>query len=224
MNHGGLSAGPRTSDGLRRLAEASRRVRGRAAPRPTGHGQEPSRAGHWLRGHRTGPPGLLPGGPHADRGRTAFRRASYVCAAHAVNRHRLSRVRHSPLCAPTPRSCGRWCRGRTRSDREPLSVESHRARCRSCGGRSRWCGSAATRKPANVGTAAGSCVDSALAFRLIAVDENEHVLAPIGGEGLLRRFPDRVRLETVAGAGHALLPEQPRRVEKAVLAYLDSFR
>lgn len=34
------------------------------------------------------------------------------------------------------------------------------------------------------------------------------------------RFPDRVTLVEIADAGHALLPEQPDAIARAVLAWL----
>jgi pimeloyl-ACP methyl ester carboxylesterase len=57
---------------------------------------------------------------------------------------------------------------------------------------------------------------------IFVVQAAEDVVAAGAGERLKRRFPTRVRVETIPGAGHALLPEQPERVGRVVLAHLQS--
>ena len=57
---------------------------------------------------------------------------------------------------------------------------------------------------------------------ILVVQPEQDVVAPSGGPELARRFPDRVTLVTVPDAGHALLPEQPEAVGRAVVGYLDA--
>jgi len=57
---------------------------------------------------------------------------------------------------------------------------------------------------------------------MLAVDAAGDAVADRAGEGLARRFPDRVELVRLGGAGHAILPERPERVARAVLDYLRS--
>jgi pimeloyl-ACP methyl ester carboxylesterase len=58
--------------------------------------------------------------------------------------------------------------------------------------------------------------------RMLILEPREDALAGGAGERLRGRFPDRVELEVIEGAGHALLPEQPDAVSRAVLAFLVS--
>jgi len=57
---------------------------------------------------------------------------------------------------------------------------------------------------------------------ILVVQPAEDGVAGAGGTLLAQRFPERVQLVTVAGAGHAILPEQPERVGRAVVDYLRS--
>ncbi|MGH0031368.1 MAG: alpha/beta fold hydrolase [Myxococcota bacterium] len=57
---------------------------------------------------------------------------------------------------------------------------------------------------------------------VLVVQPAEDAVAPRGGPELARRFPERVTLVSVPRAGHALLPEQPEAVARAVLAFLGS--
>jgi len=57
---------------------------------------------------------------------------------------------------------------------------------------------------------------------ILVVQAAQDVVAAGAGERLQQRFPARVLVETIEGAGHALLPEQPERVSRVVLAYLQS--
>ncbi len=56
---------------------------------------------------------------------------------------------------------------------------------------------------------------------ILVLQPGEDAVAAAGGERLARRFPSRVQLVTIAGAGHALLPEQPEAVREAVVDYLE---
>jgi pimeloyl-ACP methyl ester carboxylesterase len=60
--------------------------------------------------------------------------------------------------------------------------------------------------------------------RMLILEPREDVLASGAGERLRGRFPDRVALEFIDGAGHALLPEQPDVLGRAVLAFLASLQ
>ena len=57
---------------------------------------------------------------------------------------------------------------------------------------------------------------------LYVVQPADDAAAPAAStsERLRAEFPDRVEVVTIAGAGHALLPERPARVAEAVLAFL----
>jgi len=56
---------------------------------------------------------------------------------------------------------------------------------------------------------------------MLVVQGTEDVVAPPeNAKRLAAEFPDRVTLVEIPHAGHALLPEQPEQVEKAILAYL----
>lgn len=55
---------------------------------------------------------------------------------------------------------------------------------------------------------------------ILVVQPAEDAAAAGGGPRLAQRYPHRVRLVTIPGAGHALLPEQPAAVEAAVVDYL----
>ncbi len=46
------------------------------------------------------------------------------------------------------------------------------------------------------------------------------VALPENAKRLAAEFPKRVTLVEIPNAGHALLPEQPEQVAKAILAYL----
>jgi pimeloyl-ACP methyl ester carboxylesterase len=56
---------------------------------------------------------------------------------------------------------------------------------------------------------------------ILVLQPGEDAVAAAGGEKLAHRFPTRVRLVTIAGAGHALLPEQPEAVQRAIVDYLE---
>lgn len=55
---------------------------------------------------------------------------------------------------------------------------------------------------------------------ILVLQPEEDVVASLGGERLAQRFPDRVRLVSIAGTGHALLPERPEEIERAIVDYL----
>jgi pimeloyl-ACP methyl ester carboxylesterase len=56
---------------------------------------------------------------------------------------------------------------------------------------------------------------------MLVVQGAEDVVAvPDNAKRLAAEFPERVTLVEIRHAGHALLPEQPEQVEKAILAYL----
>jgi len=58
---------------------------------------------------------------------------------------------------------------------------------------------------------------------MLVVQGTEDVVAvPENARRLAAEFPNRVTLVEIPHAGHALLPEQPAQVEKAILAYLHS--
>ena len=57
---------------------------------------------------------------------------------------------------------------------------------------------------------------------LVVQGTKDVVAVPENAKRLAAEYPDRVTLVEVPHAGHALLPEQSARVEKAVLAYLHS--
>ena len=60
---------------------------------------------------------------------------------------------------------------------------------------------------------------------MLVVQGTEDVVAmPENAKKLAAEFPSRVTLVEIPHAGHALLPEQPEQVEKAILAYLRSTR
>ena len=57
----------------------------------------------------------------------------------------------------------------------------------------------------------------------LVVQGMEDVVAlPENAKRLAAEFPERVTVVEIAHAGHALLPEQPEQVEKAILVYLRS--
>jgi pimeloyl-ACP methyl ester carboxylesterase len=58
--------------------------------------------------------------------------------------------------------------------------------------------------------------------RILIVQAAEDRIAPPGATSapLQKEFPARVTVETIDGAGHALLPEQPAAIERAVIAFL----
>ncbi|MCH2169646.1 alpha/beta hydrolase [Myxococcota bacterium] len=58
---------------------------------------------------------------------------------------------------------------------------------------------------------------------ILVVQPGEDALAPPANAALLRdEFPHRVRVVEIPKAGHALLPEQPQAVAKAVLEFLEA--
>ncbi len=57
---------------------------------------------------------------------------------------------------------------------------------------------------------------------ILVLQPSEDAVAAGGAEALRGRYPERVRVVEIADAGHALLPEQPERVETLVLGYLAS--
>jgi pimeloyl-ACP methyl ester carboxylesterase len=59
---------------------------------------------------------------------------------------------------------------------------------------------------------------------LVVQGTEDIVVVPENAKRLAAEFPDRVTLVEIPHAGHALLPEQPEQVEKAVLTYLHSRR
>ncbi|MBW2268977.1 MAG: alpha/beta fold hydrolase [Deltaproteobacteria bacterium] len=58
--------------------------------------------------------------------------------------------------------------------------------------------------------------------RMLILEPRDDALARGAGERLRARFPSRVELEIIEGAGHALLPEQPAALSRAVLPFLVS--
>ena len=61
--------------------------------------------------------------------------------------------------------------------------------------------------------------------KMLVIQGTEDVVAvPENARRLASEFPDRVTLVEIPHAGHALLPEQPEQVEKAILAFLHSRR
>ena len=57
---------------------------------------------------------------------------------------------------------------------------------------------------------------------ILILQPAEDALAPGGAQRLRDRFPDRVDLIEIPGSGHAILPEQPARVQREILRYLAS--
>ena len=57
---------------------------------------------------------------------------------------------------------------------------------------------------------------------ILILQPAEDALAPGGAQRLRDRFPDRVALLEIPGSGHAILPEQPARIEREILRYLAS--
>ena len=55
---------------------------------------------------------------------------------------------------------------------------------------------------------------------LVIYGAEDMIAVPANAKGLAAEFPDRVTLVEITNAGHAMLPEQPEQVAKAVLAYL----
>jgi pimeloyl-ACP methyl ester carboxylesterase len=55
---------------------------------------------------------------------------------------------------------------------------------------------------------------------ILVLQATENRVAARRGYRLQEKFPHRVRLLEIPGAGHAILPEQPRLVSAAVVAYL----
>jgi pimeloyl-ACP methyl ester carboxylesterase len=55
---------------------------------------------------------------------------------------------------------------------------------------------------------------------LVVQGTEDMVALPENAKRLAAQFPERVTLVEIPHAGHALLPEQPEQVEKAILAYL----
>jgi pimeloyl-ACP methyl ester carboxylesterase len=55
---------------------------------------------------------------------------------------------------------------------------------------------------------------------LVVQGSDDRIAPPSNGHALRDAFPDRVELVEIPDAGHALLPEQPRRVAEAVVAFL----
>lgn len=60
---------------------------------------------------------------------------------------------------------------------------------------------------------------------ILVLQPRDDVLAPPGNAELLSQaFPERVRVIEIPEAGHALLPEQPERVARSVIEFLDAYR
>ncbi|HYW91379.1 MAG TPA: alpha/beta hydrolase [Gammaproteobacteria bacterium] len=61
---------------------------------------------------------------------------------------------------------------------------------------------------------------------MLVVQASDDRIAPKADTAdlLQARFPERVRVEVVGPAGHALLPEQPEAVARALISFLDSCR
>lgn len=55
---------------------------------------------------------------------------------------------------------------------------------------------------------------------MLVVQAAQDALAPGAAEALRQRFPQRVRVIVLEGAGHAMLPERPREVAAIVLQHL----
>jgi pimeloyl-ACP methyl ester carboxylesterase len=55
---------------------------------------------------------------------------------------------------------------------------------------------------------------------LVIYGAEDKIAVPGNAKSLAAEFPDRVTLVEISKAGHAVLPEQPEQVAKAVLAYL----
>jgi len=55
---------------------------------------------------------------------------------------------------------------------------------------------------------------------LVIYGAEDVIAVPANAKSLAAEFPDRVALLEITKAGHALLPEQPEQIAKAVLAYL----
>ena len=55
---------------------------------------------------------------------------------------------------------------------------------------------------------------------LVPQGSDDGIVVPENAKRLAAEFPHRVTLVEIAHAGHALLPEQPEAVAKAVLAWL----
>ena len=55
---------------------------------------------------------------------------------------------------------------------------------------------------------------------LVIYGAEDIIAIPKNAKSLATEFPDRVTVVEISKAGHAVLPEQPEQVAKAVLAYL----
>ena len=55
---------------------------------------------------------------------------------------------------------------------------------------------------------------------ILILQPAEDAAAPGGAAALRSRFPDRVEMVVIEGAGHALLPERPEQVAREILLYL----
>jgi len=56
---------------------------------------------------------------------------------------------------------------------------------------------------------------------MLILQPDHDAAAAEGAAALLLRFPERVRVIDLPGAGHAILPEQPQRVRDAILQHLE---
>lgn len=56
---------------------------------------------------------------------------------------------------------------------------------------------------------------------ILVLEPGHDAVAAGAGVALANRYPDRVNVEIIEDAGHALLPEQPDRISGAVLAFLE---
>jgi len=81
---------------------------------------------------------------------------------------------------------------------------------------------AAAQTAAGAATPSGAWLDGGHAPILIVQAANDRVAAPANAEALRSAHPDRVKVVTIANAGHAMLPEQPRLIADIIIKDLKS--
>jgi pimeloyl-ACP methyl ester carboxylesterase len=86
-----------------------------------------------------------------------------------------------------------------------------------------WYPQVATRQnAAGAATPSGEWLDGGRAPILILQGADDRVAAPANAEALKQAHPDRVTVVTIPNAGHAMLPEQPKRIADIMIRSLKS--